>query len=117
LPLPDEISASSYVDFFAILGLEQYAPNQWLNQSIVGTVITKARVDTRSIDALSDSTDLYRAAKRTTIVARGKLQQTSASREKGLFTCKRWSKANKTADYSVTRAREPINTVDERRIG
>jgi hypothetical protein len=52
--------------------------NQWLNQSIVGTVIAKASVETRSIDALSDSTDLYRAAKRTTMVARGKQQHTSA---------------------------------------
>jgi hypothetical protein len=29
--------------------------NQWLNQRIVGTVITKASVETRSIEAASDS--------------------------------------------------------------
>jgi hypothetical protein len=31
---------------------------QWLNQSIVGTVIAKAKVETRSIEAASDSTAL-----------------------------------------------------------
>ena len=71
-------------------------------QSIVRTVIAKASVETRSIDALSDSTDLYRAAKRTTMVARGKQQHTSASRAKGLLIIKRWSKANKTADCKLT---------------
>ena len=33
-------------------------PFQWLNQSIVGTVIAKAKVETRSIEAASDSTAL-----------------------------------------------------------
>lgn len=33
-------------------------PSQWLNQSIVGTVIAKANVETRSIEAASDSTAL-----------------------------------------------------------
>ena len=103
-------------------GLWLFAPNrsfmnQWLNQRIVGTVITKASVETRSIEAASDSTALYRAAKRTTTVARGKLQHTSASRAKGLWTCNRCSRTNRTADCTVTRAREPTNTAGEMRTG
>jgi hypothetical protein len=35
---------------------------------------------------------MYRAAKSITMVARGKLQHTSACARKGLLTCKRWSK-------------------------
>src|ERR1700730_8881882 len=91
--------------------------NQWLNQRIAGTVITKASVERRSIEAASDSTALYRAAKSTTTVARGKLQHTSASRANGLTTCKRYSKANRTADCTVTRARVPTNTAGEKRTG
>src|SRR6202021_907339 len=44
-------------------------PFQWLNQSIVGTVTAKAKVETRSIEAASDSTALQRAAKSTDTVA------------------------------------------------
>src|ERR1700674_6081201 len=104
--------------------MRQHAPllnfsfiSQWLNQRIVGTVITKASVEMRSIDAASDSTALYRAANNTTTVARGKLQHTTASRANGLTTCNKWSKANRTADCTVTRAREPTNTAGERRTG
>jgi hypothetical protein len=46
--------------------------NQWLNHRIAGTVITKASVERRSIEAASDWTALYRDAKSTTTVARGK---------------------------------------------
>ena len=60
-----------------------------LNQSIAGTVTANASVENKSIDALSASDDLYRAAKRTTTVASGKLQQTSVSRANGLTTCRR----------------------------
>ena len=60
-----------------------------LSQSIAGTVTAKASVENKSIDALSDCEDLYRAAKSTTTVASGKLQQTNASRAKGLTTCRR----------------------------
>src|SRR5271170_5525527 len=91
--------------------------NQWLNQRIVGTVTTKASVETRSIDAASDSTALYLAAKSTTTVASGKLQQTSASRANGLTTCNKCSIAKRTADCTVTRAREPTNTAREKRTG
>src|SRR5260370_29440975 len=91
--------------------------NQWLNQRIVGSGIAKASVETRSIEAASDSTVLYPAAKRTTTVARGKLQHTSASRANGLLTCKRCSSANRTADCTVTRAREPTSTAGEKRTG
>src|SRR5258708_2608695 len=91
--------------------------NQWLNQRIVGTVIIKASVETRSIEAASDSTALYRAAKSTTTVARGKLQHTSASRANGLTTCNRCSRANRTADCTVTRASEPAKTAGEKRTG
>src|SRR5260370_13988381 len=91
--------------------------NQWLNQRIVGTVIAKASVETRSMEAASDSTALYRAAKSTTTVAKGKLQHTSASRANGLTTCKICSSANRTADCTVTRAKEPTNTVGDRRTG
>ena len=38
--------------------VESDCPFQWLNQSIVGTVIAKAKVETRSIEAASDSTAL-----------------------------------------------------------
>src|SRR6266849_4796434 len=91
--------------------------NQRLNHRIVGTVIAKASVETRSIEAASDSTALYRDANSTTTVARGKLQHTSASRANGLTTCKRCSRANRTADCTVTRASEPANTALERRTG
>jgi hypothetical protein len=40
-------------------------------------------VEIKSIEALSDSAALYRAAKSTTTVAKGKLQHTSASRANG----------------------------------
>src|SRR5215472_11938185 len=60
-----------------------------LSQSIAGTVTAKASVENKSIDALSDCEDLYRAAKSTTTVASGKLQQTNVSRAKGLTTCRR----------------------------
>jgi hypothetical protein len=90
---------------------------QRLNQRIAGTVIAKASVETRSIEAASDSKALYRAAKSTTTVARGKLQHTSASRANGLTTCKRCNRANRTADCTVTRATEPTNITDEKRTG
>jgi hypothetical protein len=60
------------------------SPNHLLIQSTTGTVIAKASVEIKSIDALSDSAAFYRAAKSTTTVASGKLQHTSASRAKGL---------------------------------
>src|SRR5271163_3462486 len=47
-----------------------------LIQSIAGTVIARASVEIKSIDAVSDWAALYRAAKSTTTVARGKLQHT-----------------------------------------
>ena len=93
-------------DIHKTLSLVSILINQWLNQRIVGTVITKASVETRSIEAASDSTALYRAAKSTTTVARGKLQHTNASREKGLTTCNKCNKAKRTADCTVTRAKE-----------
>src|SRR5258707_13031682 len=101
----------------AIHSLNRSVMNQWVNQRIVGTVIAKASVETRSIEAVSDSTALYRAAKSTTTVASGKLQHTSASRANGLLTCKRCSRANRTADCTVTREREPTNTPGEKRTG
>ena len=79
--------------------------------------MAKASVEIKSIDALSDCAALYRAAKSTTTVANGKLQHTSASRAKGLTTCNRCSKANRTADWIVTRASEPAKTPGERRTG
>src|SRR5258708_23874014 len=88
-----------------------------LIQRIAGTVMARASVDTKSMEALSDSAALYRAAKSTTTVARGKLQYTSASRANGLSTRKICSKANRTADCRLTRAKEPTNTVGERRTG
>jgi len=81
---------------------------------MVGTVITKASVERRSIEAASDSTALYRAAKSTTAVASGKLQHTSASRANGLAPCKRCCRENRTADCTVTRARVPTDTAGEK---
>src|SRR6266481_7351471 len=107
----------SSVVAYALHFLNRSFLNQWLNQRIVGTVITKASVETRSMEAASDSTALYRAAKSTTTVARGKLQHTSASRANGLTTFNRCSKANRTADCTVTRANEPTNTAGEKRTG
>ena len=104
-------------DIHKTLSLVSILINQWLNQRIVGTVTTKASVETRSIEAASDSTALYLAAKSTTTVARGKLQHTNASRAKGLTTWNRCNKANRTADCTVTRARVPTNTAGEKRIG
>jgi hypothetical protein len=46
---------------------------------IMGTVTTSESVERSSAEADSASMALYLAASRTTIVARGKLQQTSAS--------------------------------------
>src|SRR6266852_262663 len=88
-----------------------------LIQSIAGTVMASARVEIKSIEALSDSSALYRAANSSTTVARGKLQHTSASRANGLATCKMCSRANRTADCTVTRAKEPANTTGESRTG
>jgi len=79
--------------------------------------MAKARVEIKSIDALSDCAALYRAAKSTTTVANGKLQHTSASRAKGLTTCKICNRANRTADWIVLRASEPAKTPGERRTG
>ena len=50
--------------------------------------MASASVENKSMGALSASEDLYRAAKRTTKVASGELQQTKASRAKGLTTCR-----------------------------
>jgi hypothetical protein len=55
----------------AIPFLNRSFMNQWLNQRIVGTVIASAMVETRNIEAASDSTALYLAAKSTTTVASG----------------------------------------------
>src|SRR5580700_5383971 len=57
-----------------------------LRAMIIGTVTTNDNVERSSADADSASMALYLAASRTTIVARGKLQQTSASRANGLCT-------------------------------
>ena len=64
-----------------------------------------------------DCADLYRAAKRTTTVANGKLQQINASREKGLWTVKKRSRLNSTAACRATRAKEPARTPAESRTG
>jgi hypothetical protein len=61
--------------------------NHLLIQSIAGTVIAKASVEIKSMDAVSDWAALYRAAKSTATGARGKLQHTGDSRAKGLMTC------------------------------
>jgi hypothetical protein len=53
---------------------------------MIGTVTTSDSVERSSADADSASKALYLAASRTTIVARGKLQHTSASRANGLCT-------------------------------
>lgn len=45
---------------------------------MIGTVTARESVDSKSIDAVSDWEDLYRTAKSTTTVARGKLQQNNA---------------------------------------
>jgi hypothetical protein len=42
---------------------------------MIGTVTAKDSVDSKSMDAVSDSEELYRAAKSTATVAKGKLQQ------------------------------------------
>src|ERR1700733_14739886 len=86
-----------------------------LSHRIAATVIAKASVETKSMEAVSDCEDLYRAARSTTTVARGKLQHTSDSRANGLWTCNQCSKPNSSVDWTVTRAREPINTIRERR--
>src|SRR5215831_6630117 len=91
--------------------------NHRLSQSITGTVTASASVEVRSIEAASDSTALYFAAKSTTTVANGKLQQTSASRANGLTTCRTSSRTKSTAPCSVTRPSEPIRTVGEMRTG
>jgi len=45
--------------------------NHLLNQSIAGTVIAKASVETRSMEAASDWTALYRAANSTATIPPG----------------------------------------------
>ena len=59
------------------------------------------------MDAVSDWAALYRDAKSTTTVAKGKLQHTNASRAKGLTTCKSCKSTNKIADWTVIRASDP----------
>ena len=88
-----------------------------LIQSIAGTVIARASVEIRSMDAVSDWAALYLAANSTTAVANGKLQHTNDSRAKGLTTCKKCSSANSTADWTVIRANVPAKTPGERRTG
>src|ERR1700686_944268 len=84
--------------------------NHLLIQSIAGTVIARARVEIKSIEAISDWAALYRAANSTTTEANGKLHHTNDSRAKGLTTCKKCSRANRTADWAVIRASEPART-------
>src|SRR4029077_389826 len=86
-------------------------------QSIAGTVMARASVEIKSIDAASDWADLYRAAKSTTTVASGKLVQINASRENGLRTSSKRSRMNSIAACTATRAREPARTPAESRIG
>src|SRR4030081_2688384 len=82
--------------------------------TMIGTVNTSDSVERRSADADSVSIALYFAASRTTIVARGKLQQTSASRANGLCTCSRWGRANRTAVCTVMRPSVPKSTAFDR---
>jgi hypothetical protein len=67
-----------------LIATRHYPRSQRLNQSAAGTVIAKASVENKSIDAISACEDLYFAAKSTLTVARGKLQHTSDSRANGL---------------------------------
>ncbi len=62
------------------------APPYLLRAMMTGTVTTSDRVERSMAEADSPSIALYLAASRTTIVASGKLQHTSASRAKGLST-------------------------------
>ena len=78
-------------------------------------MIAKASVESNSMDAVSDSAALYRAAKSTAVVARGKLQHTSDSRANGLMTSNRCSRAKRKADWTVIRASDPPKTAGERR--
>ena len=64
-------------------------PRYRVMATMIGTVNTSDSVERRSADAASDSIALYLAASSTTIVAKGKLQQTSASRANGLCTSSR----------------------------
>jgi hypothetical protein len=70
---------------YASVMMEAAVPYR-LMAMIIGTVTTNDNVERSSADADSASMALYLAASRTTIVARGKLQQTSASRANGLCT-------------------------------
>jgi hypothetical protein len=53
---------------------------------VTGTVTKSETVERSRIEADSASIALYLAANKTTVVAMGKLQQTSASRAKGPLT-------------------------------
>jgi hypothetical protein len=102
---PPEVSSCACMlpvltaSFDVLLGAKQVHafpcvhPEQWkapslhaLRARVTGTVTTRDSVESSSIDADSASIALYFAANRTTAVARGKLQQTSASRAKGPCT-------------------------------
>jgi hypothetical protein len=63
---------------------------------MIGTVTANESVENRSMDAVSDSEDLYRAAKSTTTVAKGKLQHISVSRANGLSTCSKRRRTSRT---------------------
>jgi hypothetical protein len=62
-----------------------------LIQSMAGTVIASASVEIISMAAVSHWAALYLDAKRTTTVARGKLQHTSDSRANGLTYFPSWT--------------------------
>src|ERR1700676_922562 len=76
-----------------------------LTETMIGTVTTSDSVESSSADADSASMALYLAASRTVIVARGTLQQTSASRANGLCTSSICSSANNTVVCTVMRPR------------
>jgi hypothetical protein len=78
-------ASSSEIDRLRHMNPLRSAPYR-LIAMMIGTVTTSDRVERRRADADSASIALYLAASRTTIVARGKLQHTSASRANGLCT-------------------------------
>jgi len=73
--------------------------------TMTGTVSTRDRVERSSADADSPSIALYFAASRTTIVASGKLQQTSASRADGLEQDKEGDRLNRDPTERVQQYR------------
>ncbi len=98
---------------FGIVGGGQ-GYGEWPKNMVAGTVITRASVESSSMEPISDSDVLYFEANRTMIVAIGKLQQIKDPSANGLRIDHQRIRPKKQSIWIVIRATAPATTNRER---